>query len=105
MDFIKRHLIEKIKNEVELKRQITKECNFYYFDEPIKDKVAMVNRVSRFTAFGKEEIVGLSWYSLSGQTLLKIYDKIKNNDFFYYTLVDGKSYKARLKKNNVKTIE
>ena len=98
-NFISRHVIQKIQKEIEAKRKVTKSCNFYYFNEGIKDGKREINRVSRWSPFEKEEICGLSWYALSGSTLVQIYDKLKNNDFFFYKMIDGKSYKARLKKN------
>lgn len=98
-NFITCHLIQKIEQEIEAKRKVTTSTNFYYFNESIKDGSRNINRVSRWSPFEKEEIVGLSWYALSGLTLIQIYDKLKNNDFFFYKMIDGKSYKARLKKN------
>lgn len=98
-NFITKHLVKKIQNEIDDKMKVTKACNFYYFNEPIKDGNRLINRVSRFNAFEKEAIIGIGWHGLSGQSLIEIYDKVKNNDFFFYKLVDGRSYKARLKKN------
>lgn len=98
-NFITCHVIQKIEQEIEAKRKVTKSTNFYYFNEPIKDGSRSINRVSRWNPFEKEEICGLSWYALSGSTLVQIYDKLKNNDFFFYKMIEGKSYKARLKKN------
>lgn len=102
-NFISRHLIQKIEEEIEQKRKVTNtlspSTNFYYFNESIKDGRREINRVSRWNPFEKEEICGLSWYVLSGTALLKVYDKLKNNDFFFYKMIEGRSYKARLKKN------
>ena len=52
----------------------------------------------------KEEILPVGWYALEGNILLGIYDKLKSNEFFFYKRIEGKSYKARLKKN-VKAIK
>lgn len=98
-NFISNHVIQKIIKEIESKHKVTKDTNFYYFNEPIKDGKRSINRVNRSSPFEKEEIMCLSWYALSGSTLIQIYDKLKNNDFFFYKIIDGKSYKARLKKN------
>ncbi len=98
-NFITQHIIRVIENEIDNKRKLTTATNFYYFNEPIKDGDKIINRVSRFNPFQKEEIVPIGWYGLSGNTLIQIYDKLKNNEFFFYKIIEGKSYKARLKKN------
>jgi hypothetical protein len=99
VDFITQHVIQQIERTIEEKRKVTKQTSFYYFNEPIKDGSRIINRVSRFNPFEKEEICSISWYALSGSTLVQIYDKLKNNDFFFYKNIEGKSYKAKLKKN------
>lgn len=98
-NFITNHVIQLIEREIENKRRVTKQTNFYYFEEPIKDGKRLINRVSRFNPFEKDEIIPCGWRVLSGSALVQIYDNLKNNKFFFYKEVDGKSYKARLKKN------
>lgn len=98
-NFITQHVVKQIENEIENKSKLTTSTNFYYFNEPIKDGSRIINRVSRFNPFQKEEIVPIGWYGLSGNSLIKIYDRLKNNEFFFYKIIEGKSYKARLKKN------
>jgi len=99
-NFITEHIIELIINEVEGKKKIGGTAtSFFYFEEPIIDGDKHINRVSQFNPFEKEEILPIGWHVLEGSTLLEIYDKLKNNEFFFYKLIDGKSYKARLKKN------
>ena len=80
MTFIERHLIEKINKELLDKQSILKHTNFYYFEEPIKDKKKIIDRVSRFNPYHKEEILPASWYSLDGSTLREIYLKLKNKN-------------------------
>lgn len=103
-NFITTQVIKLIEGEIEGKRKITKESKFYYFNTPIVDDNRLINRVSQFNPFEKEEIVPVGWYGLSGCTLIEIYDRLKNNEFFFYKKIEGKSYKARLKKN-VKAIK
>ena len=98
-NLITNQVIRLIEREIEDKRKLTNITNFYYFNDPIVDGKRIINRVSRFHPFEKEEIVPIGWYLLSGNALIQIYDKLKNNEFFFYKLIDGKSYKARLKKN------
>ena len=98
-NFITEQVIKLIEKEIEDKRKLTSITNFYYFNDPVIDGEKVINRVSRFNPFAKEEIVPVGWYGLSGNALVQIYDKLKNNDFFFYKLIEGRSYKARLKKN------
>ena len=98
-NFITEHVVKLIEGEINGKKGITKETNFFYFNEPINDGDMIINRVSQFNPFQKEEVLPVGWYTLSGNTLIQIYDKLKNNEFFFYKIIEGKSYKARLKKN------
>ena len=105
MTFIERHLIEKINKVLIEKQSILKHSNFYYFDEPIRDKKKVIDRVSRFNPYHKEEILPASWYSLNGSPLREIFMKLKNNDFYVYKgFEDGKSYKTRIKKSANKRV-
>ena len=99
MNFITRHLIEKINEQIRQKQATLKHDHFYYFDEPIKDKKRVIDRVNRWNPFVKNEVLPSSWYSLEGGSLMDAYKKLKNNDFYIYkNLDDGKSYKTRIKK-------
>lgn len=104
-NFITNHVIQLIEKEIESKKRVTKQINFYYFEDPIVDGKRVINRVSQFNPFEKEEIVPCGWRVLSGGALVEIYDRLKNNEFYFYKQleIDGKtrSYKARLKKKNV----
>ena len=101
LNFIKTHIVEKIKKEISLKGNRidtpTSMVSWYYFDEPIVDGKRRVNRVSKFNPFGKEDIIPINWFEMSGGSLLELYAKLKDDKFFYYKLIDGKSYKTRLK--------
>lgn len=101
MNFILKHLIEKIYEEIKKKQTILKHDHFYYFDEPIKDGKRQIDRVNRWNPYVKNEVLPTSWYSLKGGSLVDAYKKLKNNDFYIYkNLDDGKSYKTRIKKND-----
>ena len=99
MNFIKRHLIEKINEQIKQKQAILKHEHFYYFDEPIKDNKKIIDRINRWYPFVKNEVLPSTWYSMNGIALQELYFKIKNNDFYIYKKIDdGKSYKTRIKK-------
>jgi hypothetical protein len=98
MNFITRHLIEKINEQIKQKQSILKHDHFYYFDEPIKDKKKTIDRVNRWNPFHKEQILPTTWYALDGRALHELYCKLKNNQFYIYKkLDDGKRYKTRIK--------
>lgn len=97
MTFISRHLVKKIGEEIENKNKILKSNSFLYFDEAVIDKTATINRVDRYCSYPKEEILGLSWYILSPKTLVKIYKNLKENKFYTYKSIEGRSHKIRIK--------
>lgn len=104
--FIERHLIDKINDQLKQKQAILKHDHFYYFDEPVRNKKKLIDRLNRYNPYFKEEILPSSWYSLDGSTLREIYFKLKNNEFYIYKkMKDGKSYKTRIKKNENKRIQ
>jgi len=57
MNFITRHLIERINEQIRQKQATLKHDHFYYFDEPIKDKKKVIDRVNRWNPFYKNEIL------------------------------------------------
>ena len=76
MNFIKRHLIEKINEQIKLKQATLKHEHFYYFDEPIKDGKRLIDRVNRWNPFTKDEILPTTWYALDGSSLRELYMKL-----------------------------
>jgi hypothetical protein len=106
MNFITKHLIKKIETEIREKFSILKVENFCYFDEPVifknkynKDSAKKtINRVNKFNPYVTEEIMPSSWYLMSGDTLIEIYDRVKNNDFYAYRKIDGRDHKIRIKR-------
>ena len=101
MNFITRHLIDKIEEELKKKQAVLKHDHFYYFDEPIKDgkkHIRYIDRINRSYPFVKDEILPITWYALDGSSLRELYMKLKYNQFYIYKkLDDGKSYKTRIK--------
>lgn len=97
VNFISLHLVKKIEKLISDKQLSLKHEGFYYFDQPISDGRRIINRVNKFAPYIKEEILPVSWYSLKGDTLMRIFFLIKNNQFYIYKKIKGKDYKVRLK--------
>jgi len=103
--FITRHLIKKIEDLVKEKKMILKSDTYLYFNEPIADKYSnsYIRKLDRINTSGIYNIgygYVTSYYILRGKSLLLIYDKLKNNEFFSYKKIDGKDHKVRIKKRN-----
>ena len=102
-DFIRTHLIKKIKDQVKEKQNILKFDGFLFFDKDISDGREKlfnkkINRVNKWNVYPKEELLPISWYSIKGQALLEVYSQLKDNSFYIYKVLDGKSHKMRIKK-------
>ena len=97
LNFITKHLVSKIQDEVKIKEKILKHDGFLMLDEPVQDQ-KLINRLNRYSPYPKEELIPVSWYLLKGKTILEIYSKVKRNEFFIYKLLDGKNHKMRIKK-------
>ena len=97
MNFITKHLVSRIQEEVKTKEKILKHDGFLMLDEPVQD-TKLINRLNRYSPYPKEELIPISWYFLKGKTILEIYSKVKRNEFFIYKLLDGKNHKMRIKK-------
>jgi len=98
MDFIRTHLISKIKSSVKEKQKILKFDGFFFLDNPIEDGKKTINRLNQWSIYPKEELIPLNWYQLQGTSLLDIYSQLKENNVYIYKLLDGKSHKMRIKK-------
>ena len=98
MDFIRTHLISKIKSSVNEKQKILKFDGFFFLDNPIEDGKKTINRLNQLSIYPKEELIHLNWYQLQGTSLLDIYSQLKENNVYIYKLLDGKSHKMRIKK-------
>lgn len=104
MSFIKKHLIKKIKDEVNRKQDSINFNGFFYFDNIIEDdlKKWKINRVNRENAFPYERAYFISLNSIGGPALIKMYDNLKNNEFYFYKKVNQKEHKIRLKRDGIK---
>lgn len=96
-DFIRSLLITKIKEQIKEKERILKFDGFFFLDKDIKDDKRIVNRLNKHSLYPKEELTPLSWYQVKGKSLLEIYSQLKDNKFFIYKILDGKSHKMRIK--------
>lgn len=102
MNFIKKHVIDKINSEINRKQDSINFNGFFYFDKPIKDtktskREILINRVNRSSIYEKEEIVPLITNQLNGSILVEILNKIKTDDFFFYKKINGKDHRIRFK--------
>lgn len=99
MSFIKSHLVKIIQNQIEEKQNSVNFVGFFYFDKNIKSKTWDINRVNKANAFPYERVYPLTFWSLDGKSLVEIYQRLKNNDFYFYKKINGKDHKIRLKRN------
>lgn len=97
MNFITKHIIAKIEDLVIRKQRSLKCDGFFYFDDLVKDTRIVINRINRWNVFAKEEILPISWHMLDSRTLITIFHRLKNNQFFGYRRIDGKDFKVRIK--------
>jgi hypothetical protein len=98
MDFIRTHLISKIKDSIKEKQKILKFDGFFFLDSHIEDNKKTINRLNQYCIYPKEELIPLNWYQLKGTSLLDIYSQLKENNVYIYKMLDGKSHKMRIKK-------
>ena len=97
IDFITQHLITSVIKTIKEKQTILKHKGFLYFDEIIPDGKKEINRVNESSPYPKEEVMPLSWYFIRPASLVKIYLRLKLNQFYIYKEIDGKSHKMRIK--------
>jgi len=96
-DFIRSLLITKIKEQIKEKERILKFDGFFFLDKDIKDDKKIINRLNKHSLYPKEELVRLSWSHVIEASLLEVYSQLKDNKFFIYKILDGKSHKMRIK--------
>lgn len=101
MSFIKTHLIKKIQEQIEDKQNSVNFVGFFYFDKFVKSKTWDINRVNKGNAYPYEKVYPLSFWSLEGKSLIDIYQKLKNNNFYFYKKINGKDHKIRLKRSEI----
>ena len=108
MSFIKKHLLEIIKKRIDRKQDSINFNGFFYFDNPVigtkidNNRKIIINRVNRDSIYEKEEIIPLIKNQLNGSTLVDIFFRVKNDEFFFYKKVNGKDYRIRFKNGSKK---
>ena len=100
MNFIKAHLVGNIKRffkEFDDTMKIEGGSKFIYFDQPIKTKKRIINRINSWFPFAEDEVVNSGWHELTGLEIKEIYDKLKSNKIYIIKNIDKKFYKIRKK--------
>lgn len=99
MNFIDHHLISKIIELYKFKLKVLEnESNFLYFDFPIKTNIYKIDRIGKGCVYFENQVLPLDWNSISGKTLLLIFNEIKNNNVYIYREIDGRFFKTRLRR-------
>lgn len=104
-NFISEHLINQIKKMVKEKSKILDSGNSWlYFDEKIKPKTTKsqmwfkeLNRINTYNVYQTEGLLPVSWINIPGKDLIKIYQILKENKFYTYKNITGRSHKVRIK--------
>lgn len=91
MNVLKEHLVTKIESLVKDKIDRMENPGMLYLDEPIGD----IDRINVFPY--ASDNFPISWWSIDGRTLIKLKDKLDNNKFYAYKLVEGVRIKVKLK--------
>lgn len=94
-NFLTRHLIKKITDMVKLTEKDYIQ-RYIYLDRVIYDGNRVINRVNRYNPYEVESLLPTSWYMLSVQSLLSIYEQLSDNKIYTYDVVDGGAVKKRL---------
>lgn len=103
-DFIKIHLVRKIKQQVDIIQKIENYKGFIWLDNPIKDGRNEINRIGKFydcdesSPFLTEEILPYNWYTLSPKAVYNIYKALLNNDVYIIKKLN-KDYSFKSKPN------
>jgi hypothetical protein len=100
MNFIKESLIAKITKEVTKRQRSYTHFSFFFLNDPIKIGDMVINRVSNWCIYEEEQILPKKFTLLDGKTLLTILDRIMEEEFYFFKIVDGKKYKIKMKKDD-----
>jgi hypothetical protein len=84
MNFITSKLIDNIYVLVVMSQNKYNHHHFFYFNEPIIEDDMVIDRINRWNPYVKEKMLPYAYYSLKGSTLIEIYEKIKNEQFYYW---------------------
>jgi hypothetical protein len=88
MDFIKKHLIKNIKDQIIKKQKNLGFYEFFWFDYPVMDGCKIINRCNT-RPYYTDEILSCDWALISNKALLDIFLILKNNSFFIYDRRDS----------------
>jgi hypothetical protein len=99
MNFLRYTIISKILTKYRSKREFYNHEGFLYFDT----KVGNINRIGKGFLYCEEEIIHQNWDDIDSNELFQVLKLIKNNQFYFFKTIDGKTVKFRPKKKNVKT--
>jgi len=97
INFISRHLINKIEELVLQKQKILKHTGFIYLEQPTIQNNRQINRISPRNCYFQNEILPESYFFIDGKSLLSIYNNLKSNKIFIYKEINGQFYKTRIK--------
>lgn len=100
MNFIKESLIAKITKEVTKRQRSYTYYSFFFLNEPIKVGDMVINRVSNWCVYEEEQILPKKFSVLDGKTLLTILDKIMEEEFYFFKVVNDRKYKIKMKKDD-----
>ena len=97
MNFIKAHLVSRIKIMYSLNRNIS-DGQFLYLDEPISiGKGRSIDRINVWYLCCAGENVHTGWQEIPGTALCEAYSSMKTGKFYAYKCIQGKNYKLRRK--------
>ena len=83
-NFIRTHLMKEIFHYTDAKKKIigVPGNSFVYFDEPIESGSYKIDRFGKGNFYLTDQVLPVSWSSISGKILLSAYNKIKSNKVF-----------------------
>lgn len=97
MTFLDTHLIIKIRDKIKSMDFL----GFVWLDKPIYDKNYVIDRI-KMDPYQSEEVLPVSWYTLTRQARLKIYKALCNNEVYVKQKLNDDYYiniKPKYKKN------
>lgn len=99
MNFITRHLINKIGELVIKKQRSLKYNGFLFLDKTIKFNNKTINRITKDSFYIQDEIIPQSFYFLDGSKLFFIFKSLKRNNFYAFRDIKDQPCAVRLKKS------
>lgn len=106
-NFINQHIINKIKNQLNIIDVEFGYSGFCWFDEPVihvnyRSMTKIINRIiiphKDIYLYSQGDYTPIKCESVRGDTLLEIYNKLNNFEFFIYRSHNGICVKSKIKK-------